>query len=98
WVAVAVLLWRGVPRPRAAVVRGFAGAQAAVALGFLPWLPSFANQAEHAGHAPLDLSGFFDTPLDVLSLPIVIGRSFLLGTLLPRTVGVVTGVVIGWAL
>jgi len=67
-------------------------------MGFLPWLPSFANQARYAGHAPLQMAGFFDTPRDVPSLPIVLGRAFLSGTLVPPSAGLLAGAVIGWAL
>jgi hypothetical protein len=98
WVALAACLVRGVARPRGTILREWCLAQAAIALGFLPWLPSFVNQAAHAGHAPLDLYGFLDSPVDALSMPIVMGRVFLSGTLVPATVAVVTGVVLGWAL
>src|SRR5204863_8842165 len=71
---------------------------AATALGFLPWLSSFANQATHAGHAPVDLAALLHTPLDALSLPIVLGRLLMAGTFLPPPAGLLSGVVIGWAL
>ncbi len=66
WVALAVCLWRGVPRPRWAVLRGWAGAQAAVAIGFLPWLPSLLHQGAHAGYPSSGLS--VDGPGRVLAI------------------------------
>jgi hypothetical protein len=98
WVALAACLWRGGARPRAAILREWCLAQAVIALGFLPWLSSFANQAEHAGHAPSELARLLHTPWDVFSLVIVLGRTFLIGTVVPAGAGTVSGVVIGWAL
>jgi mannosyltransferase len=98
WVALAACLWRGGARRPAAILREWCLAQAAITLGFLPWLPSFINQAAHAGHAPLDLGAVVQTPWDVFTLVIVLARLFLAGTLMPAGAGTGSGLVIGWAL
>jgi len=98
WVALGLCLWRGVQRRRGAILREWCLAQAAIALGFLPWLPSFANQAAHAGHAPLDLLGVVEAPWDVFTLLILLGRFYLSGTFVPASADVVSALVVGWAL
>jgi Dolichyl-phosphate-mannose-protein mannosyltransferase len=98
WVALAACLWRGVARPRAAVLREWCLAQAAIGLAFLPWLPSFLNQAAHAGHAPLELFAPAHTPADVFATVIVIVRVLLAGTLVPAGGVALSAAAVAWAL
>jgi uncharacterized membrane protein len=98
WVALAVCLWRGTQRRRGAILREWCLAQTAIALGFLPWLPAFANQAAHAGHAPLDLLGVVQAPWDVFTLVILLGRFYLSGTFVSAGADAVSALVVGWAL
>jgi hypothetical protein len=98
WVVVAACLWRGVPRPRAAVVRGWAGAQAAVAIGFLPWLPSFAHQSEHAGYASFHLFGGVATGWDAITAVIALAGLLLSATLSPIGMSALPTAAVVWAL
>jgi hypothetical protein len=98
WVALAVCLWRGTERRRGVILREWCLAQGAITLGFLPWLPSFVNQAAHAGHAPLDLLGVVQAPWDVFTLAILLGRFYLSGTFVWAGAGVASTLVVGWAL
>ncbi len=98
WVALAVCLWRGVPRPRPAVLRGWAGAQAAVALGYLAWLPSFRYQTAHAGYSPFHVFGRIDSPSDVATGLLVLAVMLLSATLLPFASSAIPAAAVGWAL
>lgn len=95
-VALGVCLWRGVARPRAAVLRGWAGAQAAVAIGFLPWLPSLLHQTAHAGY-PSDGLGI-DSAGRVLALPVELANLLTRSTLRQAGAAVVPSVAVFFAL
>src|SRR4051812_45037017 len=98
WVALAICLLRGLPRPRAAVLRGWAGAQAAVALGFLPWLPSFRYQTAHAGYSPFHVFGRIDSASDVATGLLVLAVLLLSATLLPFASSAIPAAAVSWAL
>jgi hypothetical protein len=98
WVALALCLWRGVPRPRVAVLRGWAGAQAAVAIGYLAWLPSFRYQTAHAGYSPFHVFGRIDSPSDVATGLLVLAVMLLSATLLPFASSAIPAAAVGWAL
>jgi hypothetical protein len=53
--ALACLRWRG-GQPRRPVVLGWLAAQAAIVLGFAPWMPALLRQVRHAGHGPESLA------------------------------------------
>jgi mannosyltransferase len=98
WVALAICLLRGLPRPRAAVLRGWAGAQAAVALGFLPWLPPFRYQTAHAGYSPFHVFGRIDSASDVATGLLVLAVLLLSATLLPFASSAIPAAAVSWAL
>jgi mannosyltransferase len=97
WVALAVCLRRGVGRSRAAVLRGWAGAQAALAIGYLPWLPSFVHQSAHAGYSPNNLLDGVDSPAAAPTL-ILLLIALLSGTLLPWGSNAIAAAAVFWAL
>ncbi len=98
WVALAACLRRGVGRPRAAVLRGWAGSQAAVAIGYLPWLPSFLHQSAHAGYSPNELLDGVDSPAVAATALISLLIGLLSGTLLPWGSNAIAAATVFWAL
>ncbi|MDP9179348.1 MAG: hypothetical protein M3O61_16865, partial [Gemmatimonadota bacterium] len=60
WLAAGLVLFIGVDRERATAARECVIAQIVIGIGYLPWTPWLALQAQHAGHAPLPLDGWKD--------------------------------------
>ena len=84
--------------PRPAVLRGWAGAQAAVAIGYLAWLPSFRYQTAHAGYSPFHVFGRIDSPSDVATGLLVLAVMLLSATLLPFASSAIPAAAVSWAL
>jgi mannosyltransferase len=98
WVALAVCVWRGTARPRAAILREWAVAEVAIVLGFVPWLSSLLNQAAHAGHSSNALYAFVHGASDLFVTVISIVRVLLAGTLVPAGAGPLSAAPLVWAL
>ena len=60
WVAAGLVLFVGADRKPATATRAWLVAQIAIGIGYLPWVPWFVFQAQHAGHAPLPLDAWTD--------------------------------------
>lgn len=85
WVAVAVVIGRGIARPRRSIAREWLLVQSIIGLSYVPWAPSLIYQTRNAGHAPLSVDGLTGAIAMILASFVAVVQTTVLAFRSPET-------------